>query len=130
MYRLTFRRLLFVGHVLAVLGALPLVLLGLGVAVAVLVAGSFLAGAALGVYGIAYETSLQEHVPGASLSRVAAIDNLGSLVPVPLGQLAVIPVAAAFGDSEVALVGGIVYAVVAASVLAVRSVRHLPHSTG
>jgi MFS family permease len=130
MYRLTFRRLLYVGHVLAVLGAIPLVLLGLGVAVPVLVAGSFLAGAALGVYGIAYETSLQEHVPGASLSRVAAIDNLGSLVPVPLGQLAVIPVAAAFGDSEVALAGGIVYAVVAASVLGVRSVRQLPHATG
>ena len=48
----------------------------------------------------------------------------------PLGQLAVIPVAAAFGDSEVALAGGIVYAVVAAAVLAVRSVRQLPHATG
>jgi len=130
MYRLTFRRLLFVGHVFAVLGALPLVLLGLGVPVPVLVAGAFLAGIALGVYGIAYETSLQEHVPGTSLSRVAAIDNLGSLVPVPLGQLAVIPIAAAFGDALVVLVAGIVYAVVAAAVLAVRSIRQLPHETG
>jgi MFS family permease len=130
MYRLTFRRLLFVGHVFAVLGALPLVLLGLGGAVPVLVAGAFLAGIALGVYGIAYETSLQEHVPGTSLSRVAAIDNLGSLVPVPLGQLAVIPIAAAFGDARVVLAAGIVYAVVAAAVLAVRSIRQLPHETG
>jgi hypothetical protein len=129
LYRVTFRRLLFVGHVFAVLGALPLVLLGLGVAVPLLVAGSFLAGIALGVYGIAYETSLQEHVPGDSLARVASIDNLGSLVPVPLGQLAVIPIAGAFGDAQVALAAGVLYAVAAAVVLAVRSIRQLPHET-
>jgi hypothetical protein len=130
MYRVTFHRLLFVGHVFAVLGALPLVLLGLGVPVPVLVTGAFVAGIALGVYGIAYETSLQEHVPGDSLARVASIDNLGSLVPVPLGQLAVIPVAAAYGDGEVALAAGVVYAVVAAVLLGVRSIRRLPHGVG
>ena len=130
MYRVTFRRLLFVGHVFAVLGALPLVLLGLGVPVPVLVTGAFFAGIALGVYGISYETSLQEHVPGDSLARVASIDNLGSLVPVPLGQLAVIPIAAAFGDAQVALAAGVLYAVVAAVLLGVRSIRQLPHATG
>jgi hypothetical protein len=95
----------------------------------VLVAGSFVAGIALGLNGIAYETSLQEHVPGDSLARVASIDNLGSLVPVPLGQLAVIPIAAAFGDAQVALAAGVLYAVAAAVVLGVRSIRQLPHET-
>jgi hypothetical protein len=129
LYRVTFRHLLFVGHLFALLGALPLVLLGLGAAVPVLVAGSFLAGIALGLNGIAYETSLQEHVPGESLARVASIDNLGSLVPVPLGQLAVIPIAAAFGDSQVTLAAGVLYAIIGVAMLGVRSIRQLPHET-
>jgi hypothetical protein len=130
MYRVTFTHLLRIGHVLLVLGAVPLVLLGLELPVAVLVVGSFLSGAGTGVYGIAYETSLHEHVPNESLARVASIDNLGALVTVPLGQLAVIPVAAAFGDARVAVIGGLLYAVVALAVLAVRPVRDLRHQTG
>jgi hypothetical protein len=130
MYRLTVTHLLRAGQVCAVLGAAPLLLLGLGVPVPVLIAGAFLSGAGTGVYGIAYETSMQEHIPGDSLSRVASIDNFGSLVTVPLGQLAVIPVAAAFGDAQVAVAGGIGYAAVALLVLAVRPVRELRHITG
>jgi MFS family permease len=130
MYRLTATRLLLVGQVFALLGAVPLVLLGLGVPVPVLMAGAFLSGAGNGVMGIAYETSLQEHVPRDALSRVASIDAMASLAPVPLGQLAVIPVAAAFGDGQVAVVGGVVYGVIALAVLAVRPVRDLRHDTG
>ncbi|GAA3177123.1 MFS transporter [Blastococcus jejuensis] len=127
MYRVTFTRLLGVGQAFLVLGALPLVLLGLGVPTPVLVAGAFLGGAGTGVYGIAYETSFQEHIPGEALSRVASIDTTASLVTVPLGQLAVIPVAAAFGDSQVAVVGGVAFALVAAGMLAVRPIRTLRH---
>ena len=93
-------------------------------------AGAFLAGAGTGVYGIAYETSFQEHIPGESLSRVGSIDSMASLVTVPLGQLAVIPVAAVFGDPQVAVVGGLVFAVVAAGMLAVRPIRQLRHRIG
>jgi len=110
--------------------AVPLVLLGLGVPLVVLAAGAFLSGAGSGVYGVAYETSLHEHVPNEALARVASIDNLAALVTVPLGQLAVLPVAAAFGDAEVAVVGGIAFAVIALAVLAVRPVRDLRHRTG
>jgi Transmembrane secretion effector len=130
MYRVTFVHLLRTGHVLLVLGAVPLVLLGLDVPVAVLVIGAFLSGAGTGVYGLAYETSLHEHVPNESLARVASIDTLGAFVTVPMGQLAVIPVAAAFGDARVAVIGGVLYAVVAVAVLAVRPVRDLRHETG
>jgi hypothetical protein len=130
MYRVTVPHLLRTGHVFLALGGLPLVLLGLDVPVPVLVAGAFLAGVGLGVYGIAYETSLQEHVPREALSRVASIDTLGAFVTVPLGQLAVIPVAAAFGDARVAVAAGVVYAVMAVSVLVLGSVRRLRHDTG
>jgi hypothetical protein len=129
MYRLTFTYLLGVGHLCLALQAVPLVLLGLHVPVAVLVAGAFLSGLGTGVYGIAYETSVHEHVPLDKLSRVASIDTLGAFVPVPLGQLAVIPMAAAFGDAQVAVVWGLAFAVVALAVLAVRPVRTLRHET-
>jgi hypothetical protein len=129
MYRLTFTYLLGIGHLCLVLQAVPLVLLGLDVPVVVLVAGSFLSGAGTGVYGIAYETSVHEHVPLDKLSRVASIDALGALVPVPLGQLAVIPMAAAYGGARVAVVWGLAFAVIALAVLAVRPVRTLRHAT-
>ena len=129
MYRVTFTHLLGVGQAFLVLGGLPLVLLGLGVPTPVLVAGAFLAGAGTGVYGIAYETSFQEHIPGESLSRVGSIDSMASLVTVPLGQLAVIPVAAAFGDAQVAVAGGIFFGAVALAMLAVRPIRTLRHAT-
>ena len=58
--------------------------------------------------------------PGSRCPASASIDSMASLVTVPLGQLAVIPVAAAFGDAQVAVVGGLVFAVVAAGMLAVR----------
>jgi MFS family permease len=127
MYRVTFAHLLRVGHLCLVLQAVPLVLLGMDVPVPVLVAGAFLSGAGTGVYGIAYETSIHEHVPRDVLSRVASIDALAALVPVPLGQLAVIPVAAAFGGAQVAVAWGIGFAVVALAVLAVRPIRTLRH---
>jgi hypothetical protein len=129
MYRVTFTHLLGVGQAFLVLGGLPLLLLGLGVPTPVLVVGAFLGGAGTGVYGIAYETSFQEHLPGESLSRVGSIDSMASLVTVPLGQLAVIPVAAAFGDPAVAVAGGVVFAAVAALMLAVRPIRTLRHET-
>jgi hypothetical protein len=129
MYRVTFTHLLGVGQAFLVLGGLPLLLLGLGVPTPVLVVGAFLGGAGTGVYGIAYETSFQEHLPAESLSRVGSIDSMASLVTVPLGQLAVIPVAVAFGDRAVAVAGGIVFSVVAALVLTVRPIRTLRHAT-
>jgi MFS family permease len=130
LYRVTVTHLLRTGHLFLALGGLPLVLLGLDVPVPVLVAGAFLAGAGSGVYGIAYETSLQEHVPGEALARVASIDTFAGFVTVPIGQLAVIPVAAAFGNTQVAVVAGGIYAVMAVSVLVLRSVRQLRHDTG
>jgi hypothetical protein len=123
----TFTHLLGIGHLFLTLQAVPLVLLGLDVPVAVLVGGAFLSGAGTGIYGIAYETSFHEHVPGQAMSRVASIDALAALFPVPLGQLAVIPAAAAFGDQQVAVVWGLAFAVVSLAVLAVRPIRRLRH---
>jgi MFS family permease len=128
MYRVVTTRLLRLGQLSAALIALPLVALGLGVPVPWLVGAAFVAGLGSAVVTIAWETSLQEHVPPHLLSRVSSYDDLGSFIGVPVGQVAIGPVAAALGDSRVVVVGGLACLVVTLLPLATRSVRNLPHA--
>jgi MFS family permease len=127
MYRIVLRRLQAFAQLCMVLGAAPLLALGLHADVYVLVATAFIAGLGSGVFGPAWDTSLQEHVPNAMLSRVAAYDDLGSFITVPIGQIAIGPIAAATGDVPLALVSGVVFFVVALLPLAMPSVRNLRH---
>ena len=53
------------------------------------------------------------------------VDNLGSFATVPLGQLAVVPIAAAFCTTHVAIAGAILWAVFALGALTAPSVRNL-----
>lgn len=127
MYRLVVKRLLPTGQIASALAALPLVALGLHADVYVLAVAAFVAGLGTGMGGIAWDTSLQEHVDNRKLSRFAAYDDLGSYLSIPLGQLAVVPLAAQFGDGPVAVSGGALYLLVALLPLAVPSVRGLRH---
>jgi MFS family permease len=96
------------------LGAAPREWLLVGLAV--------VSGFGLEVFGIAWETALQQHVPVEVLSRVFAYDALGSLVAVPVGQLTFAPLARAFGINEVIVAGAIAYLALAVATLAVPSV--------
>jgi MFS family permease len=129
MYRLTMTRLLSVGQACAALAAVPFILLGFDLPAIWLIAAALVAGLGTAVTGISWETSLQEHVPPEVLSRVASYDQFGSWISVPLGQLAVIPVAAAFGERQVAVVGGVLFIVLTLIPLAFPSVRNLRHAT-
>jgi MFS family permease len=125
MYRMTLWRLLPVGLVCISLSALPLIALGTGVSAFWLAATTFVAGLGMGLYAIAWETSLQQHIPKQMLSRISSYDNLGSFAAIPLGQLAVIPAAAAFGAPAVATVGGLLYGLLALAPLVIPDVRAL-----
>jgi hypothetical protein len=127
MYRLVVVHLLRLGQASAALFGMPMIVLGLGLPAGWLIAAAFVSGLGLAVTGVAWETSLQEHVPAHALSRVASYDSLGSFAAVPIGQLAVVPIAAAVGDHRVAVAGGILYAVLALAALAARPVRNLRH---
>jgi len=128
MYRLVVRRLLRFGQIVCVAGGLPLIVLGLRFGATWLVAAAFVAGLAASVSGISWDTSLQEHVPAAALSRVSSYDDLLSYLVIPVGQLLVGPLAAAFGGFRVCLVAGVAYVLVAAIPLLSRQVRNLPHT--
>ncbi|MFD9890480.1 MFS transporter [Amycolatopsis sp. NPDC059027] len=127
MYRIVLRSLLPIGQLCVVALAFPLIALGLHANFPWLAGVAFVAGLGSGVYGIAWETSLQEHVPREMLSRISSYDNLGSFVAIPAGQLAAAPFAAAFGAPHVALAGGIVCVVLLLVPLTTKSVRGLRH---
>ncbi|MGW0231611.1 MFS transporter [Actinopolymorpha singaporensis] len=122
------RRPLVVGMLGCGVAVFELLLLGLTPTLAPLLAISFLVGVGTDLFGIGWETALQEHVPTDRLSRVASYDALGSMVAVPVGQLLAGPLAAVFGTSAVIVGGAVVLGVVVALTVSDSSVRGLRRS--
>ncbi|WP_326569004.1 MFS transporter [Amycolatopsis rhabdoformis] len=129
MYRVTARRLLTLGQLCAALCATPLIVLGTSPGVPLLAAAALVAGLGGGVANVAWDTTMQENIPPHLLSRMAAYDDFGSYVGIPIGQLSAGPLASAFGAGRVAVVGGVLLGVAALVPLlsgAVRKMRHEP----
>jgi predicted MFS family arabinose efflux permease len=108
--------------------AAPILVLGLDPAVVPLLVLSFLGGIGMELFGIGWQTALQEHVPERLLSRVSSYDALGSFVAIPAGAVVFGPLAGRFGAEPVLVVAGISYLAVALSTLLSRSVRELGHA--
>lgn len=85
------------------LWCVPMLVLGTTVDVWLLSAAFVVAGAALSLLDLAWNLLVQEKVPEAMLSRIMAIDGFFSFVATPIGQLAVGPLAVAFGAGRVQL---------------------------
>ena len=125
--RLKVRRLLLVGVVSCLGPALLLGALGLTAAAVVLLVSGFISGLALEQFGIAWETSIQEHIPADKLARVYSYDALGSFVAIPIGQIAAGPLADAVGARPALLICAVVIVVSTLGMLLSRSVRTLEH---
>jgi MFS family permease len=78
---------------------LPLAFLAAAPPVWLIAFGALLAGAGMAAAISIWESTLQHHVPGESLSRVSSYDWFGSLAFYPLGLAVWGPVAAAIGVS-------------------------------
>jgi hypothetical protein len=78
----------------------PLVLLALEANVVLIAAAAFVAGFGLEVFGVLWDTALQQHIPEERLSRVSAYDLVGSFVAIPIGLTLVGPIADAVGTTE------------------------------
>ncbi|MEY9910990.1 MFS family permease [Catenulispora sp. MAP12-49] len=126
--RLTIRRFLAFGQLASSLCSLPLLVLGAGLHAPFLIAAAFVAGLGSAVASVSWDTSLQEHVPAHALSRVCSFDDLLSYGAIPIGQLSVGPLAAAFGGFRVAEIAGLIYLGAAFFPLAFKTVRCLPHA--
>lgn len=123
MLRVRMRRPLLVGMIGVSLLALPMVALALTPTLPILIVCAFIAGMGGELFGLGWNLAMQEQVPRDMLSRASSYDMLGSFAAMPLGQLAIAPVAAALGATEVLVGSAVLYASVCVAVLCSRSVR-------
>lgn len=102
-----------------------LVLLGFPTPLPVLAAGWAMAGAALGLGNVLWETTLQERIPAQFRSRVSAYDWLGSIGIRPLGLAAAGPLAGLLGVGTTLWLAAAALAATTALTLSVPSIRRL-----
>jgi hypothetical protein len=105
--------------------ALPLAFLAAGAPVVLLASGAFLSGAGMMLGMSVWESTLQRHIPGDSLSRVASYDWFGSLAFSPLGYVIWGPVAGAIGVSTALWIAFGLFLAGIATQLAVPDTRRL-----
>jgi MFS family permease len=129
MVKLTVRRPMVWALSLMTLAAVPLILLGVGANTLWLAAASFAAGVAAEFFTVVWSTVCHLNIPERLLSRVGAYDEFGSFASIPLGQLSVPFLAAAFGTAAVALTGGTLLAAAMLLPLLIPSLRHLEMTT-
>ncbi len=91
--RLRLRRFLRYGVLALFAMAAPLIVFGLSPHLVPLAGAAFLAGVGLEQFSVAWETSMQEHIPADRLARVYSYDMVGSFIAVPIGEMAVGPIA-------------------------------------
>ena len=104
---------------------LPLILLGTGTSTIWLATASFLAGAAIEFFTVAWTTVTNLHIPERMLSRVGAHDEFWSFVALPIGQLCAPALAVAFGTTAVAITGGTIAAAAMLSASLVPALRRI-----
>lgn len=105
---------------------LPLGFLAAGWSVPVLAIAAFLMGAGMMLTNSVWETTLQRHIPAASLSRVVSYDWFVSLAFFPLGLLLWAPLAGAIGIATALWIAFGLYVAAVALLVALPDVWRLP----
>lgn len=125
--RLRVRRLLLFGMACVLPEALILVGLATLPMLPVLVICAVVQGIAIEQFGVAWETTLQEHVSPDRLARVYSYDALGSFIAIPIGETVIGPVAGAVGTAPTLIGAAILVLLACAFAISSRSVRTLEH---
>jgi MFS family permease len=105
---------------------LPLGFLAAAPPVPLIACGALLSGAGMALAISVWESTLQRHVPGESLSRVSSYDWFGSLAFYPLGLAVWGPVAAVIGISPSLWLSFGLAVVLTLMLISVPDIRHLP----
>jgi MFS family permease len=124
--RLRPRRPLLLGCVAIIPNAAPIIVLALQLPWETLVVTGLVTGFGNMLFNTLWETTLQQHVPPASLSRVSAYDWFGSLLCQPLGLALAGVAAAGIGMGPTLWIAAAVNLAAVAALLAAPSVRQLP----
>jgi MFS family permease len=102
-----------------------LVALGFPLGVPAIAAVAFVAGVGSEIFGLLWNTTVQQEIPVDMLSRVYAYDALGSVALVPIGYAVAGPIADAIGVRATLWGAAAIGFGVTLAVLAVRDVRTL-----
>jgi MFS family permease len=123
-------RRMLVAATLGILAApAPLIALGFPLSLPAIAAVAFLAGIGHEVFGLLWNTTMQQEIPPDKLSRVYSYDALGSIGLIPLGYAIAGPVADAIGVRATLWGAAAIGIAVTLAVLAVRDVRTLERRT-
>lgn len=122
-------RPLLTGMLGCALFGLPMIVLGAWPTTWPVLASCFVSGVGVQVFSLAWHVAMQENIPDVMLSRAYSYDALGSFAAIPVGQLAMAPLAGAFGVGRVLLVAGLAYVALALLTLLSSAVRRLPRVT-
>jgi MFS family permease len=125
--RLRLRRLLYFGVACCLPLAIPVFLLGALPHLWALIAGCLVGGLAIEQFGVAWETTMQEHIPSDKLARVYSYDMVGSFVAIPIGEMAAGPLAQVFGREATLVGAGSLMVVAVLAMLSSRDVRTVAH---
>lgn len=125
--RIRVGRLLLFGVVCAGFQLLPMLTLGVAPYPGLLFVAAFVSGLGIEQFGVAWETTMQEHVPAERLARVYSYDMFGSIIVIPIGQLLAGPIAEAVGVHRTLAGAAFLIAVATVGMLCSRDVRHLRH---
>lgn len=118
-------RPLFVGCS-AMIGLPPvLVLLALGAPLPLILVAAVVMGLGIELFGVYWDTALQQHVPEQALSRVSSYDALGSFIFIPFGQLLVGPISDAIGVDETLYLAAAIVTLAIVAMLATADIRNL-----
>jgi MFS family permease len=127
--RVQLKRPMYAGMLACALAGIPMVILGVSPQLVLLLVAAFIGGAGVEMFGIGWDTAMQEHIDEKMLSRAYSYDALGSYVAMPIGQLVYGPLGVAFGYRDVIVLSGIAYGGICLLTLASRSVRTLRRSS-
>jgi MFS family permease len=109
--------------------ACPTLTLAAGLTVSVVAAAAFFGGMVMMVFNTLWETTLQQHIPATTLSRVSAYEWAGAVACQPLGLVLVAPIAGRLGLHATLWAAGALQIVVALFPLLIPEVRTLPSPT-
>ncbi len=119
------RRPLLLASIAVLPNAAPIIVVALKLPWEILVVTALVTGFGNMLFNTLWETTLQQHVPPASLSRVSAYDWFGSLLCQPLGLALAGVAAAGIGMSRTLWIAAAVDLAATVAILAAPSVRHL-----
>jgi MFS family permease len=123
------RRILFVATLAVFPMTLPLLALARPAPLAIVIVAAFIAGFSVEIFGVLWDTAMQQEIPQEKLSRLYSYDALGSWALMPTALAVLGPIAAGIGTGATLLACATLVVAATAPVLLSRDVRTLERRT-